>query len=76
MSDRPDLAEVFAPLDLPQRRKTVLIAADALCLCARGNGADDTSLKLLVLAMRSPEIGIVTDEEAAVLIDHLGIGGA
>ena len=70
------LAEMFEGLDLSSKRRTLMIAADALCLCARGNGADDAALKRLVLFLRDPEVALLEDEEAAIVISHLGLWSA
>lgn len=58
------------------RRRGLITAVHGLCLCARGNGADDTSLKLAVLNLRSGPVGILRDDEAAGIISDLGIGSA
>ncbi|MGE0575432.1 MAG: hypothetical protein AB7F22_10500 [Reyranella sp.] len=65
------------PLPLPsERRRGLITAVIGMCLCARGNGADDTSLKLALLNLRSGPVGILRDDEAATLISDLGIGSA
>lgn len=70
------LAELWDQAGLAAQRRTLVIAADALMLCALGNGASDAQIKRAALALRSPEIGILTDAEAAVVIEHLQVRGA
>lgn len=70
------LAELWDQAGLAAQRRTLVIAADALMLCALGNGASDEQIKRATLALRSPEIGILTDAEAAVVIEHLQVRGA
>lgn len=57
-------------------RNTLVFLTKALGLCAKGCGVTDSRIKSLVLAMRSPEIAILTDDEAADVIHHLEIEGA
>lgn len=57
-------------------RRTLTGSIMATCLCARGNGVTDERLKLLILAMRSPEIAVLTDDEAMGLVHHLEIAEA
>lgn len=57
-------------------RNTLCNATIAMCLCARGNGLTDDRIKSLVLNMRSPEIAVLTDDEALDLIQHLEIAEA
>ena len=59
-----------------QARRTLVNATTAMCLCARGNGVTDDRIKALILAMRTPEIAVLTDVEVADLIHHLEIESA
>lgn len=52
-------------------RRTLINATTAMILCARANGVTDDRLKLVILALRSPEIAVVSGAEAASLIDYL-----
>ena len=70
------LAEMWDQAGADGQRRALLIAADAMMLCARGLGADDEQIKLAALALRSPEVAILTDEEAAIIIAHLDVGAA
>ncbi len=68
--------KIVADLPADTRRRTLWIAAQALLLCARGNGVDDSRLKVLVLTMRMPELAVLTDDEAAQLISRLDLESA
>ena len=70
------LAELWDHAGADGQRRALLIAADAMMLCARALGADDGQIKLAALALRSPEIAILTDEEAAMIIAHLELAEA
>jgi hypothetical protein len=77
MSAEP--APLFAPLlDELQlaRRREVLHCAGALLSAARMAGATDGQRKAAIMALRSPEVGVLLDEEAEALIEVMGLRAA
>ena len=57
-------------------RKALCSAVRCLILCAHGNGVTDDRLKRCLLALRAPDISILSDDEAAELIEYLELNEA
>lgn len=57
-------------------RRTLVNATTALCLCALGCGVTRDRLKSLILFMRSPEIAVLTNDEALAIIHRMNLGDA
>jgi len=78
----PDLCDLdaghidFSRLSQDTARRTLRFSVTAMLLCARGNGATLATMKALILHLRSPDVAILTDSDAADIIDHLGLGSA
>lgn len=66
----------FTALSDDTRRRTLRISVTALALIAKGNGATDATLKALILHLRSADVAILRDAEAADILDHLRLSNA
>ncbi|MDP2618600.1 MAG: hypothetical protein Q8P46_00245 [Hyphomicrobiales bacterium] len=75
-----DLTTLFAESTPEQKaaiaRRTLCMATKILILTAKGNGVTDDRLKQTILALRSPELDVLRNEEAAELIRYLELAEA
>ena len=57
-------------------RRTMIMATRVLIYVARDNGVTDDRLKGIILALRSPELSALSDDEALGLIQEFKLAEA